>query len=61
MPQARICKCDHVSSNHRITKTYCPESKLVKSTFHHDCLTDGCNCKQFEQVTTMDCNKVNYR
>lgn len=61
MPQARICRCDHIASNHKVIKVQYVGKKPVRATTYHECFVDGCNCPQFVQIDTVDCRNVNYR
>lgn len=61
MPVAKICRCSHVASNHKVVKVQYVNKKPVRGTTYHECLYYNCICPQFVQVGTFDCKNVNYR
>lgn len=59
MPDAKVCKCNDIASNHRVTSSTSNDGK--RHNIYHECLVDGCNCKQFQHSRTVNPSKVNYQ
>lgn len=52
MPDAKICVCGHVASNHKTKKHGGYE--------YFECLYDDCDCQKFNHIKTMNPARVNY-
>jgi len=58
MPDAKVCSCNDVASNHRTTSKLGEDGK--RHNIYHECLVDECKCEQFTLAKIVNPSKVNY-